>query len=890
MITICTQKKLPKGKYIYRPGGIIVDRKTGKELHEEITVNNAAELQALILEAQERGWVLEVGNPYHEPAGKSTGGQFAHAPGYNSLGQPELQDAPDGGTIYAGIHSNEWQTWATDFDGIIAAGEGTLKAGDNDSSGGVFDAKGVKEMKDIYDKVDKASTHNVITGVNVLYRGISMKDGDAVNAAFKRNDIITNKHPTSAAIELHVAQQYADVRNTDNGEGVSVIFKYGSKYREFLGVQAAPMWTPSAEVVLGRGSKYRVANKPRWDDDLKAYIVELYSTDKIDKSIHRHIARIPKLGESYVSEANPYHEPSGSDAGGQFAHAPVSGEWGTVKVTASNAAKLTDKLLMGWDGDRRLVAEQAIADAAEGYEDFHSLTLRGESIAVMAISKESIDNTFVPSEKGNKYVSLSYLATKRSGYGRYAMRRVVSIARDRGQGVFLFAADDAAAGFYEKIGMHRVHEFFYWTPTECKTSGESLVESSVEDEPNNGVFVRVPIRKTRGYLKETVVNSYAELYTLLAESKKNGWLVEVNNYHEPSGTSIGGHFARRPSLPLEEGNPYHVPAGSPAGGQFARAPGNIAFSPTGLGVRERKEWQKTFDATAGKPEDQTELSLFEWNDAEVVRREIILLNADKRKELRVVQDAEMKNLSELCKWQEENLRLRRELGDDHPDTKASTALGDKLVAKGNKLDAKRVELTEQMQAAIDEKLGVDRSRLAPQYDIDISIDNVDKRKQIERGIKEVAAFYQKPLYGYNLPVKFDPNITRAVFVGRYGLKGDTNIGSIVVDKSTGRSTIIHEMGHFLERESGNVHQLAIDFYLRRTKGSTEEPLGDNYEAHETTKRDHFFHPYVGKVYHNRIVSEVVSMGLERYVTHPVEFAREEPEYFRLLYIMMRGGS
>jgi hypothetical protein len=106
-----------------------------------------------------------------------------------------------------------------------------------------------------------------------------------------------------------------------------------------------------------------------------------------------------------------------------------------------------------------------------------------------------------------------------------------------------------------------------------------------------------------------------------------------------------------------------------------------------------------------------------------------------------------------------------------------------------------------------------------------------------------------------------------------------------------KGTVVHELGHSLEDGNPAVRRAVTEFRDRRTAG---EPLvslksisGGNYDSSEVTKKDKFFSPYVGKHYPSGH-TEVVSMGLERLHRDPIDFAKDDPEYFSLMVRVARG--
>ena len=80
-----------------------------------------------------------------------------------------------------------------------------------------------------------------------------------------------------------------------------------------------------------------------------------------------------------------------------------------------------------------------------------------------------------------------------------------------------------------------------------------------------------------------------------------------------------------------------------------------------------------------------------------------------------------------------------------------------------------------------------------------------------------------------------------------------------------KTTPWHEIGHMVEHLNPNALRISRTFVADRTAGETSIPLQQlfpsaKYKIHETTKKDNFVSPYIGKDYAG--ASEVLSMGLE----------------------------
>ncbi len=116
---------------------------------------------------------------------------------------------------------------------------------------------------------------------------------------------------------------------------------------------------------------------------------------------------------------------------------------------------------------------------------------------------------------------------------------------------------------------------------------------------------------------------------------------------------------------------------------------------------------------------------------------------------------------------------------------------------------------------------------------------------------------------------------------------------IMANGSENASIFVHELGHAIEYSNKAVMDAVGEFYKRRTQGYSEELMsnfGPGYKPDEVAIADQFPHPYVGKKIYSDGASEVISMGLQLMYDNPVKFAREDPDYFALIYDLFRNGD
>lgn len=103
--------------------------------------------------------------------------------------------------------------------------------------------------------------------------------------------------------------------------------------------------------------------------------------------------------------------------------------------------------------------------------------------------------------------------------------------------------------------------------------------------------------------------------------------------------------------------------------------------------------------------------------------------------------------------------------------------------------------------------------------------------------------------------------------------------------------MIHEYGHYLERNNPNMLLNSMAFLQYRTQGEDLRSLklltGSRYYSYkEKAKADNFFSPYCGKFYDD--ATEIMSMGLQRLFTDAKKFAEEDREYFDFVIANARG--
>lgn len=114
-----------------------------------------------------------------------------------------------------------------------------------------------------------------------------------------------------------------------------------------------------------------------------------------------------------------------------------------------------------------------------------------------------------------------------------------------------------------------------------------------------------------------------------------------------------------------------------------------------------------------------------------------------------------------------------------------------------------------------------------------------------------------------------------------------SFGSGEIRVSDSEATNVHELGHRFEQTIPGILQAERDFYSHRTEGLELEWLGPGYRPDETTRRDDFSDPYMGKDYGGACF-ELVSMGFEYVFTDPERFRRNDPEMYQWTLGILAG--
>ena len=117
-----------------------------------------------------------------------------------------------------------------------------------------------------------------------------------------------------------------------------------------------------------------------------------------------------------------------------------------------------------------------------------------------------------------------------------------------------------------------------------------------------------------------------------------------------------------------------------------------------------------------------------------------------------------------------------------------------------------------------------------------------------------------------------------------------NLRAIFVDEHTSEGTFIHEFIHNIEFENPEISNKTKAFLLKRSGGKQAEKLRDltgntSYGADEIAFEDEWVKRggsvYTGKLYPDE-ATEVLTMGVQRIFENPIQFAKDDPEFFEFV--------
>lgn len=168
-----------------------------------------------------------------------------------------------------------------------------------------------------------------------------------------------------------------------------------------------------------------------------------------------------------------------------------------------------------------------------------------------------------------------------------------------------------------------------------------------------------------------------------------------------------------------------------------------------------------------------------------------------------------------------------------------------------------------------------------EFDKVISRAKGDRLKEIEKGVQEFKSLVaNRSMDGKRIWIE-DKATSRAFY----------RAGEIHLDKQSPADVVVHELGHWLEDNDPALLQKLIDYRTSRIQPG-ETPTGRAGYPSEICWHDKWQSPYTGRIYESggkHYATEVASMGLQEMYRDPIQFAIDDPDFFRLtLDTVMRG--
>ena len=288
-------------------------------------------------------------------------------------------------------------------------------------------------------------------------------------------------------------------------------------------------------------------------------------------------------------------------------------------------------------------------------------------------------------------------------------------------------------------------------------------------------------------------------------------------------------------------------------------------------------------------------------------------------------------------------REKPELPGEHVDTSKMTAeqLCDHVTKLYEKADEaiwlnKAQPLLEAYGALRQEKYELLRSNLMAEHGLTEKIKELDARERVvdrkwevlregqNQANRELTRAVVLPIDRQaNITLRLDPKLTPTSLAGiKNGIRlfnhhvdksvivGDVSVRptprgerssysnqakalQISPDYSSAR-VIVHELGHWLESTHPDWQNQLLAYRAKVTNGAPlkQLPISEGFDEsekyRERTDGKQWIDKYMGKHYQGQNDTELLSMGLEKYVEQPGRLATQDPELFKLVAKMVRG--
>ena len=221
------------------------------------------------------------------------------------------------------------------------------------------------------------------------------------------------------------------------------------------------------------------------------------------------------------------------------------------------------------------------------------------------------------------------------------------------------------------------------------------------------------------------------------------------------------------------------------------------------------------------------------------------------------------------------------------DPAAVAAAREKMQEQGRKV----VEFNEKSREGADRiKEKVMEAIRVPQADrckLEVYMEGKAKKAVVESNVELFQELVSKDALGGRTAVSFQVSKED----GRASYSDDDGVKLF---SGSGKKTVLHEMGHWLEHKGPDIQQAFVAYRRRVTEGygNRPKPLGKGYRDDEVYKErtdgKKWINKYMGKLYSGSSSTELLSMGLELLATKPTELAERDPELFKLVVSACRG--
>ena len=182
------------------------------------------------------------------------------------------------------------------------------------------------------------------------------------------------------------------------------------------------------------------------------------------------------------------------------------------------------------------------------------------------------------------------------------------------------------------------------------------------------------------------------------------------------------------------------------------------------------------------------------------------------------------------------------------------------------------------------------ARMTPKYSS--SVFSKERKAKVELGVEWVEKVAGRNVFPEGTTVPVNATRRQRAFAGTQ---------TINLPKQANTTTVVHELGHYIEEVNSQVGDAAKEYLKARTNNLKKVEVIPGYEEDEKYAIDDWTDPYMGKVYASpgKIAgqaygeidyTEIMSMGLQQMYADPIFFARKDPRSFSFIINTLRGAG